>query len=881
MLDTGLDFKTAVVSIFLAPIVYFALRRVGKFTLRLVKYLIDWTLRLVGRTVMHSLAGRISMRDYCKYAIRGPSQWLTVPGLRDVKLKTDEVFVPLLLTGTLRSQKSYSSENILEAGNRILVVGDPGSGKSSLVKRLYRDCATQALRRPTRSLLPILIPLPRLLDSKTPFDGTPSWAGKRLEEELRKSPSYEPIELLKTCLQVTGVVVLLDGLDEVSSESYRQCLEAIGLLSEMLDAAGENNRIVITMRSSYYHQVALDLTETFPEVLYVRPLTSGDIFEFLLKWPFGDSREVYKNAGRIHRELTDRPTLREMCSNPLILAMYVSHGELTGAESAVGPETRTQFYERVVEELLVLRRGRQGTTIMARTALREQRESLLGSLALTHMLDETQSANSLSWAVAVSTTQEKLHCGEADAIAFLNLLMKETGLFEVEREGQSIRFIHLTFCEFMAAVEAIRGRIGGLELVIDRCDYFSKRAAPEVRSRLLEVLPFAMGLTPRANRLNAFEIILDKFSWPSIARCLLETQAYINTKWRSKLEAELDELASTPENQWGAEWFNRLRLASVVVEDATRVAGVQNFEVPSVSLEQFYNELVRDQRSRLITMFSSIARQEPSSAFRLARQAGVDLLRESPEVLISSMSEPVFASMVYDHLSTSSVDMAEWATMLAEAALRYKSVNADLSRQVSFNPEWTKHYLSIRSIDRWGDFPGVSKLVREAVSIGVAHVNANRSAQLDSVYECLVRLADLPSWRRLRIRRNAVRLTALVVFIVAIAITPLRSNGIDSFAGMVISVAWIYAAMLPAVLIYSYITAMRFVYAALLNIVANPFKAGARELVVDLDKIENSFFVDFVPGTSLISVGMRLFRRSMRRKYQSNLNGLDEIRASL
>jgi NACHT domain-containing protein len=882
MLSTGLDLRTAVISIILAPIIYFVLRRTGQFSLRLVRYLIDWALRVIGRNVMHSLAGRISMRDYCKYAIRGPSQWLTVPGLRDVKLKTDEVFVPLLLTGTLRAQGSYSSESVLDAGNRILIVGDPGSGKSSLVKRVYRECAFQALKRPTRSRLPILIPLPRLLDTKVPFDGSLQWASGRLEEELRKSPSYEPKELLETCLQVTGIVLLLDGLDEVSSDSYRRCLEAIHSLSEFLDAKGEKNSIVITMRSSYYHQVASDLTETFPEVLYVRPLTSGDVFEFLLKWPFGDSREVYRNAVRVHRELTDRPTLREMCSNPLILAMYVSHGELTGTEAGIGPETRTQFYERVVEELLVLRRGRQGTSVVARTALREQRESLLGSLALSHLLDEAQSANSLSWTEAVITTQEKLHCEQEEAIDSLNLLMKETGLFEVERESQSIRFIHLTFCEFLAAVEATRGRVNGLGTVIDRCEYFAKRPEREVRSRLLEVVPFAIGLTPRVSRLDALGIILNRFSWQLIARCLLETQAYANTEWQSKLEAELDELASTPEDQWGAEWFARLRLASVVVEDATRVAVVQNFGNPPVSLEQFYNELVRGQRSRLITMFSSIARQEPSSAFRLAAQAGVDLLQESPEVLISSMSEPVFASMVYDYISSNPTNTAAWATMLAEAALRYKSVSADLSRLSSFNAEWTRCYSSIRPPDRWGDFPSASHLVREAVSIGIAQLETDNSARLEDVYKCLVRLRELPNWRQLKYYRIFARVAAILIVVVDLALAPHHLlKGAVSLPELLITIGWLYAALLPAFLLYCYAYAHKLIYLSLFNIVANPFKTDVREVLKDVKRTEDSIAPEILMSAALfVTAGISLFRLTIRRKHQLTLAELDEIRAT-
>src|SRR6185312_5616307 len=100
---------------------------------------------------------------------------------------------------------------------------------------------------------------------------------------------------------------------------------------------------------------------------------------------------------RIYSLLTDRPTLREMCSNPLILAMYVQHDYETGVDEV--PSTRTQFYEKVINELLFLRRRRQGLGSRF-ISLKDQREAILGELAFNNLTDPEQSSNSLSWADA-------------------------------------------------------------------------------------------------------------------------------------------------------------------------------------------------------------------------------------------------------------------------------------------------------------------------------------------------------------------------------------------------------------------------------------------------------------------------------------------------
>ena len=56
----------------------------------------------------------------------------------------------------------------------------------------------------------------------------------------------------------------------------------------------------------------------------LKSFSPSDIYEFLTRWPFKTKKTLH--ITRIYNELTDRPTLREMCTNPLILAMYVAEG---------------------------------------------------------------------------------------------------------------------------------------------------------------------------------------------------------------------------------------------------------------------------------------------------------------------------------------------------------------------------------------------------------------------------------------------------------------------------------------------------------------------------------------------------------------------------
>ena len=100
-----------------------------------------------------------TLTRYAKLNLSGPSATLHVPNpVADFPLNIDDVFVPLSLE-TSMDQKLYDHDTLLSLGNkRLRIVGDPGSGKSTIAKRLFRDECRKALeRKPSR--LPILIEL--------------------------------------------------------------------------------------------------------------------------------------------------------------------------------------------------------------------------------------------------------------------------------------------------------------------------------------------------------------------------------------------------------------------------------------------------------------------------------------------------------------------------------------------------------------------------------------------------------------------------------------------------------------------------------------------------------------------------------------------------
>jgi predicted NACHT family NTPase len=399
------------------------------------------------------------MKRYCQTQLDSESgKFVHVPGRKGTALRIDEVFVPLTLE--LGDRKlNFSSEDLLEAGSRLIIVGDPGSGKSTLIKRLFREECRNTSVAPRIGNLPIRLELKSLIapkELKTDADAG-EWLFSQLRSAVQQVEGFEMIRLFDSWATDAGLLVLLDGLDEVGSEQYIRIAAGLRGLSQKLSALSRNSTIVITMRTQFYQQVHMHLSEYYPQTLYVRPFEPNEIYLFLNRWPFEDDAE--HSINRIYADLTDRPTLREMCRNPLVLAMYVeSDRESTAGEL---PNTRTEFYQAVVNELLIKRRRRQDLVSRATSALREQREIVLGRLALDNLLDPTQPINSLSWKRAITVASDLWACTDSEAEDRLYELSSETGLISEERHGESFCFIHQTFCEFLGAIECANSRETG------------------------------------------------------------------------------------------------------------------------------------------------------------------------------------------------------------------------------------------------------------------------------------------------------------------------------------------------------------------------------------------------------------------------------------
>src|SRR6266508_4288469 len=641
-LSWTLDLKTAILTLLIAPLFYFFLRRLYKFLRRHLQYLLDGFLWFVGRYIVRSLAARTSLRRYCRTQLEAAAtKYLQVPGRASLALETDRIFVTLKLEFGGNQEGTFSQGNLLTAGQRVRVVGDPGSGKSSLVKRIFRDACRTAMWEAKDTRLPIIVELKRFTPPKTATDEPElaSWAVNELRSTVTAVEGYAMGELFDSYISNNGLLVLLDGLDEVSSEAYERTATAIRALSRRLEHASSENAIILTMRTQFHQQVRDDFADDFPPTLYIRAFSPGEIYTFLNRWPFRHNKA--RAITRIYSDLTDRPTLRE------------------------------------------------------------QREAILGRLAYQNLTDANRPPNSLSWREAVEVVSDVYGCDHSGVgERYFRELARDTGIISEERERESFRFIHLTFCEFLAAKECAQGRANGWDDLMAAHRRFGDASLPPLRTRLLEVIPFTCALLPRVQRPDALDEIAKLGDRQVMGRCFLETQAYDHSRWQSYSEEEAASLTEVSEEEWNEDWLRRLHLFNVVLRDAEEWGKHVGRKPTTITLDQVFSILVGSSRQRLIRVFSAYAAQDAGAAFRLAEACGVDLVLEHPGLLIANCTNPPFLAIAMQRAMEERRRTVRWTQILAEAALRSNVVAATLQSSPSPD-EWRALVQRVDFRSRW------------------------------------------------------------------------------------------------------------------------------------------------------------------------------------
>ena len=184
-------------------------------------------------------------------------------------------------------------------GRSLLILGAPGSGKTTMLLELARQLIGRA-REDVTYPIPMVFNLASWTEKLTLAD----W----LEQELNNLYSV-PRKTAPDWVKGNKLLLLLDGLDEVRQESRAKCVEAI---NEFRKEHGLTS-LAVCSRSQDYADLNAKLS--FEGAIEVQPLTQEQIHEFFNR--FGDEMTGIKQV------LKKDSALREMAETPLFLSIMI------------------------------------------------------------------------------------------------------------------------------------------------------------------------------------------------------------------------------------------------------------------------------------------------------------------------------------------------------------------------------------------------------------------------------------------------------------------------------------------------------------------------------------------------------------------------------
>ena len=502
-----------------------------------------------------------------------------------------EAYVPLVFEKINQSKENnqnydifqYIKNNKQKEGSKVVIIGQPGSGKTTLIRYLALLLAERKKNIISSSQIPNKLPILISLAEHVPQiqKNNKITLANLIEIYYEEKGVRFPSGWLHKQLQNGRCAVLIDGLDVVALSSLKQ--EVVNWVQQQMTLYAKSRFVISSRPQGYTDNPLLGVT-----VLQVKDFSFDQVEQFVNNWYLANEKERSKQddpyvkiraqegAQKLIYRLRENTDLHKLSTNPLLLTMI----SIVFSVRENLPGKRVELYEDMIEVSLQ-QKYRLSFDAINDPLTRLQKEQVLQRLAYHMMIEKTTKIKTKELQNVIRTPLSSIS-SHLKGDEFVKLIETVYGLL-VEKENGEYAFTHQTFQEYLASRYIVRNK-RYLQVLLDSLGdswweetirlYSAQTDATKIIEKCLEIEPIPIPVL-------------------RLATNILAEALEMKPKIRNRLESILDKYANEPFNSDRHALSSIAKLSSRIrfMKSINPIISIDDSFVTNIEYQLFLDEM--------------------------------------------------------------------------------------------------------------------------------------------------------------------------------------------------------------------------------------------------------------------------------------------------
>ena len=349
--------------------------------------------------------------------------------------------------------RNYTVDDLLSSSrtNRHLIIGSLGNGKTSLLNhiviqvgeyKLHGRATESKVVRAYKDKFVVFIALKDLIRDVKDRDFKGIDLEKWIVENLKKVVTRSEFALIDEHfpeISSNGVLLLVDGLDEIDVEDRKDLLNVLNAFCENPD-----NVVIATIRKEVLVNESWMSSLSGYQQITLADFKREQISEYIRNWKrlVTNCADNGTDTDLIVKVIFENRYLKELAANPLFLALMMLISEKEGKF----PQNRTRIYEEAIKLILGRWNEESFESTSEISAIREALEQAAFS-GMVHLMGQSKYSGDISAYIIDAFTQK---FPEKKIVEYVKSVSEKTGII-IQNNDTKYSFALQSLMEYLAA----------------------------------------------------------------------------------------------------------------------------------------------------------------------------------------------------------------------------------------------------------------------------------------------------------------------------------------------------------------------------------------------------------------------------------------------